>query len=113
MKIYCDIFSNEEIVSDSYTAKGEMCFEGAGCKVKSKFMTVGAENIDIGCGNAFGGNDEEEAGQEGEKVLDLIDTYHYQATSFGKKDYVTYIKGYMKKIKAKLEETNPDRVADF
>lgn len=60
MKIYEDLFSGEEIVSDSYTSKGEVCFDGAGVKVKSKFLNKGAENIDIGCGNAFGGNAEEE-----------------------------------------------------
>jgi len=60
MKIFSDIFSNEEIVSDSYTIKGEMCFNDAGCKVKSKKIVVGEDNVDIGCGNAFGGEGEEE-----------------------------------------------------
>lgn len=64
MKIFSDIFSNEEIVSDSYTAKGEMCFNDAGCKVKSKKVVIGEENVDIGCGNAFGGDNEEEKGDE-------------------------------------------------
>lgn len=27
--------------------------------------------------------------------------------------YLTYLKGYMKAVKAKLQETNPDRVATF
>ena len=60
MKIYSDLFSREEIVSDSYTIKGEMCFNDAGCKVKTKKVVVGEENFDVGCGNAFGGEDEEE-----------------------------------------------------
>jgi hypothetical protein len=34
-------------------------------------------------------------------------------TSFDKKSYLLYVKGYMKKLRAKLLETKPDRVEDF
>eukprot|EP00335_Anophryoides_haemophila_P000071 CAMPEP_0204821612 /NCGR_PEP_ID=MMETSP1018-20131115/35794_1 /ASSEMBLY_ACC=CAM_ASM_000518 /TAXON_ID=46462 /ORGANISM="Anophryoides haemophila, Strain AH6" /LENGTH=172 /DNA_ID=CAMNT_0051937909 /DNA_START=30 /DNA_END=548 /DNA_ORIENTATION=+ len=114
MKIFQDIFSNEEIVADSYTFNGEVCFNECAVKVKSKLVAVGDVDIDVGCGNAFGGDKEEEgAGDNVEKVIDLVDTYRYQETSFGKKDYVTYIKGYMKRLKAKLSETKPERVEGF
>jgi ribosome recycling factor len=34
-------------------------------------------------------------------------------TSFDKKSYMTYIRGYMKKLLAKLKEDKPDRVEIF
>jgi Translationally controlled tumour protein len=34
-------------------------------------------------------------------------------TTFDKKSYLTYVKGYMKKLKAKLVETHPERVEAF
>ena len=35
------------------------------------------------------------------------------ATQFDKKSYLSYLKGYMKAVKAKLAESNPDRVPEF
>ena len=58
MKLYTDLFSKEEIVSDAF--KFEWVFENAGFKIESKFKTVGAVDVDIGCGNSFGGVSEEE-----------------------------------------------------
>ena len=46
MKVYQDIFSNEEIVSDSFTIVP--LFGGVGGEVKSQYITKGGENIDIG-----------------------------------------------------------------
>jgi hypothetical protein len=106
MKVYEDVFCGDEIISDSYDMN--FVFDNVGAEVESKWITVGGENIDIGCGNAFGGNDDEAA--ETQKVLDLIDNFKYQETAFTKADYTKYIKGYMKKVKEHLEKTNPDRV---
>jgi hypothetical protein len=36
-----------------------------------------------------------------------------QPTTFDKKTYLTYLKGYMKKVKAHLAEKEPDRVEAF
>ena len=36
-----------------------------------------------------------------------------QPTSFDKKTYLTYLKGYMKKVKAHLTEKDPERVEAF
>jgi hypothetical protein len=34
-------------------------------------------------------------------------------TTFDKKSYIAYVKSYMKKLKAKLQETHPERVEAF
>ena len=58
MYIYLDVFSNEEILSDSYDIK--MVFDGVGGEIESSFVTVGGDKVDVGCGNAFGGGGDDE-----------------------------------------------------
>lgn len=59
----------------------------------------------------------EEGGEELEDGVETVNNVVYsmrlQPTSFDKKSYLTYLKGYMKKVKAHLAETDPDRVAKF
>uniref|UniRef100_A0A3B4Z1U4 Tumor protein, translationally-controlled 1 n=1 Tax=Seriola lalandi dorsalis TaxID=1841481 RepID=A0A3B4Z1U4_SERLL len=45
--------------------------------------------------------------------VDIILNHKLQETGFDKKQYLTYIKEYVKVIKAKLEESNPERVEAF
>lgn len=113
MKVYCDIFNDDELISDSFPM--EMRFNDVLGEVRTSYRIKGAGgDVDIGRGNEFGGGGDDEAvDDQAEKVLDIVDNFHLQETSFGKSDYATYIKAYMKKVKAKLEETNPDRVKDF
>jgi len=71
-----------------------------------------------GCGNAFGGNEEEEAGGDGsepqEKVIDVAYNANLVATSFSKAEFMTYIKNFLKNLKAYLEENDKkDRVEAF
>lgn len=66
MRVYTDVFSKEEIVSDSFNF--EYVFEKVGVEIKSTFITKAEGDIDIGCGNAFGGNAEEEGAADAEKV---------------------------------------------
>lgn len=116
MKIYYDLFNtdmdHDELMSDSFNF--QEVFDGVGVEVKSSLTKKGGEKIDIGCGDAFGGAGEEEKADDKEEVVnDVLDTYKYQETNFTKKDYTTYIKGYMKKIKEYLEQNKPDRVQPF
>lgn len=46
-------------------------------------------------------------------VNNLEDGYHLLPTSFDKKSYGAHLKTYMGAVKAHLEKTNPERVADF
>ena len=107
MLLYLDVFSHDEIISDSYTMT--WIFDGVGAECESQYIGVGGENIDVGCGNAFGGGGDDE-GVETEKVLDVIDSFKYQETSFTKGQFTTHIKGYMKKVKEHLTKNKPERV---
>lgn len=83
MRIYHN-FGNEdaEIISDGY--KLVPMFDDTCFKVQSKMIVVGEVNVDVGCGNAFGGKneEEEEGGAQGgapvEKVNDLITNFGYE-----------------------------------
>lgn len=56
----------------------------------------------------------DEALEEGSTQLNnVVYSFRLQPTSFDKKSFLTYLKTYMKAVKAKLEESKPDRVAPF
>ena len=45
MKVWIDVFSGDEMVSDSY--KYQFLFNGVALEVKAKFVTKGSDNIKI------------------------------------------------------------------
>jgi len=112
---FADIFTDEEFMSDVY--KTELAFEDAIMKVKSSYKAkdkVG--EINVGNCNAFGGGEEEEGGAEEsgeEKVLDIQFNFNLMEYQMSKADFMTYIKGYLKKIKEHLTANKPDRVDKF
>ena len=102
MRIYQDIFNETEIISDSFL--WAVIVEGAVIEVKSRLVVKGDVEVDVGCGNAFGGKNEEEAEQGNaggnvvEKVNDLIDAFGYVETSFDKKDWQKQFKAFHDRI---------------
>jgi hypothetical protein len=82
----------------------------------NKSISVIVFNISLylGKGGEFGGGEADEAVDDKvEKVLDVVHGFRLNETSFSKADYATYIKNYMKKVKAHLEAKNPERVQPF
>ncbi|OBZ70426.1 Translationally-controlled tumor [Grifola frondosa] len=79
-------------------------------EVDCQLITVKAgADVDIGTYH-----DQDEALEEGAtQVNNIVYSFRLQSTSFDKKSYLTYLKGYMKAVKAKLQETKPDRVDAF
>jgi hypothetical protein len=113
MRIFVDIFSGDEIICDSYNMV--YMFNDVGCKVQSRLL-VKDEKFDVySAGTEFANPDAAEEGVKDEpvKVIDVMDTYNYQETGFQKKDYGTYIKGYIGKVLAHLTENKPQRVEAF
>jgi hypothetical protein len=118
MLVFQDVFTRDEVMSECF--KFELAYEDSVMKVKSAMKnkeSVG--NIDIGCGNAFGGSDEDGDSGSGdgtpsEKVLDVPYNFNLVQTSFSKSDFMTFIKNFVKNLKTYLEENgNTDRVATF
>lgn len=66
----------------------------------------------------IGGNASAEEAAEGtedgtETKINVVHSHQLVETQFDKKSYLAYLKGYLKRIEKKLEETNPDRVETF
>lgn len=119
MKIYHN-FGNQdaEIISDSYKFVFPEEYEEAVVEVQSKMVLPKDVEVDIGCGNAFGGNNEEEGGAGGAggneepvmKVNDLIDGFKYEEYALDKPGFQSYIKDYLKMVMPKVA---PGRVDKF
>lgn len=109
MLLYKDIISGDEMISDAYDLKlvDDVVYE-ADCAM----ISVGGESFDTGA-NASAEEADEGTEDAAEKVNNVVHTFGLQSTSFDKKSYMTYIKGFMKKLKKHLEEHNPDRVQAF
>jgi hypothetical protein len=116
MRVFQDVFTNDEMMSELF--KFELAYNDVAMKVRASYKSKESiGNIDIGCGNAFGGGDEDGgAGGEmpAEKVLDVQYNFNLVETPYSKADFMTYIKTFMKNLKTWLEANGKsDRVAEF
>lgn len=84
-------------------------------EVDCRTVTESGVPINIGANASTEGADEDEGvvDPEGETYIDVIKSAQLAETGFSKKDYMTYIKGYMKKIEGHLQEKHPERVDAF
>ncbi|KAK0230721.1 translationally controlled tumor-associated [Armillaria fumosa] len=110
MLLYEDVISGDEMFSDAFPLKlvDDIVFE-----VECQTITIkpGAD-VDIGANPSA--EEQEEGLEEGAtQVNNVVHSFRLQSTAFDKKSFLSYLKGYMKTVKAKLAETNPDRVEAF
>merc|ERR1711941_19104 len=110
MKIYKDVFSGDELFSDTYPIKlvEDCIYEVTGKHVSRK---AGADFVLEGS-NASAEEGTEEATESG---VDLVLNHRLVETGFGKKaDYMNYLKDYMKRVVAYLESNDKkDQVEGF
>ncbi|KAK0190889.1 translationally controlled tumor-associated [Armillaria mellea] len=110
MLLYEDVISGDEMFSDAFPLKliDDIVFE-----VECQTITIkpGAD-VDIGANPSV--EEQDEGLEEGAtQVNNVVHSFRLQSTAFDKKSFLGYLKGYMKSVKAKLAETNPDRVEAF
>lgn len=68
-------------------------------------MVVVRKGVDIDIGaNASAEEGEEELEDGSETVNNVVNSFRLQSTTFDKKHYTIYLKGYMKAVKAKIQE---------
>merc|ERR1712121_250237 len=112
MKIYKDVFSGDELFSDTYPIKlvDDVLFEVTGKHVSRVLGDVQLEGANASAEEADEGT--ETATESG---VDVILNNRLVETGFGKKsDYVTCLKGYMKKVVDYLEANDKkDQVDTF
>ena len=85
---YKCVFTDSEMFSDSYPAK--KAFNDQVTMIKGKFTNLESVGGDIG--------DSEDIDDQSERVIDLVHAYKYEQTTFTKKTFLAYIKGYMQKV---------------
>ncbi|KAK3375465.1 translationally-controlled tumor protein [Podospora didyma] len=111
MIIFKDIITGDEIISDSYDLKE---VDGVAYEVDCAMIVEDAVHVDTGA-NASAEEAEEGVEDQAIKVNNIIYSFRLQSTSFDKKGYLTYLKGYMKAVKAALLESgsSEEEVKDF
>ncbi|XP_071859938.1 translationally controlled tumor protein [Bombus fervidus] len=112
MKIYKDIFTGDEMFSDTYKIK---LIDNVVYEVYGKVVTRKSGDIDIAGFNPSAEEADEGTEETVESGVDVVMNHRLQETfAFtDKKSYTLYLKDYMKKLVAKLEEESPDQVEVF
>ncbi|KAK9992262.1 hypothetical protein SO802_027247 [Lithocarpus litseifolius] len=108
MLVYQDLLTGDELLSDSFPYKEIQ--NGILWEVEGKWVVQGAVDVDIGANpSAEGGEDDEGVDDQAVKVVDIVDTFRLQEQpSFDKKQFVTFMKRYIKLLTPKLEGEQQD-----
>jgi len=106
MIIYKDIFTGDEMFSDSYPMKvvDEVMYE-----VTGKYISVKHGDIQLAGSNPSAEDAAEETDEATESGCDIV-MAHRLAESFAfgdKKSYTQYLKDYVKRLQTKLVEDDP------
>ncbi|XP_051260048.1 translationally-controlled tumor protein homolog [Dicentrarchus labrax] len=112
MIIYKCIITDDEMFSDIYKITESK--DGIFYEVEGKTITR-TEGFDESLISANASAEDAVEGTDESAVsgVDIVLNHKLQETGFDKKGYVSYMKDYMKAIKAHLEENNPERVEKF
>ena len=103
MLVYQDLLTGDELLSDSFPYRE--IENGILWEVDGKWVVQGAVDVNIGANpSAEGGGEDEGVDDKTVKVVHIVDTFRLQEQpSFDKKQFVTYMKRYIKLLTAKLE----------
>ncbi|KDP27805.1 hypothetical protein JCGZ_18885 [Jatropha curcas] len=104
MLVYQDLLTGDELLSDSFPYKE--IENGMLWEVEGKWVVQGAVDVNIGANPSAEGADEDEGvDDQTVKVVDVVDTFRLQEQpAFDKKQFVTYMKRYIKLLTPKLDE---------
>merc|ERR1711915_450100 len=104
MKIFKDIISGDEMFTDANSYED---IDDAFLMVIGKHITLAADDIQLDGANPSAEGEGDEGADAGcaSSGVDFVLTNRLMETGFGsKKDYLLYLKGYMKKLGAELDE---------
>ncbi|KAH8499625.1 hypothetical protein POPTR_008G221200v4 [Populus trichocarpa] len=108
MLVYQDLLSGDELLSDSFPYKE--IENGILWEAEGKWVVQGAVDVDIGANpSAEGGDEDEGVDDQTVKVVDIVDTFRLQEQpAFDKKQFVTYMKRFIKLLSEKLDDENKE-----
>ncbi|KAG2559102.1 hypothetical protein PVAP13_8NG318800 [Panicum virgatum] len=109
MLVYQDLLTGDELLSDSFPYKE--IENGVLWEVEGKWVVQGAVDVDTGANPSAEGGEDEGVDDQAVKVVDIVDTFRLQEQpAFDKKQFVTFIKRYIKNLTAKLD---PEKADEF
>ena len=107
MKVFIDLISGDEMVSDSYPHTYIM--NDAILEVKGRYVKKGNTQVMIASDDVI------EEDENAETVVDIVDSFGFnELKDFPKKDFMVYIKGFLAAVSAKLEaKGKAERIPEF
>ena len=111
MLLYTDILTGDEMFSDAFPIK---VVDDAVFEVDCQMISVKAgADVDIGANPSA--EEADEGTEDGVSTVNNVAySFRLQPTTFDKKAYLTYLKGYMKAVKGELEKKdNGEKVTTF
>ena len=105
VKVFSDLVSGDEMISDSYPHN--IINEETTMEVKARYVTKKGDQI------AIASDDVMDDDEDGETVVDIVETFKLNEINLSKKEFMVWAKGYLGKVVEKLKESNPDRVDTF
>ncbi|KAI7834765.1 translationally controlled tumor protein [Kickxella alabastrina] len=101
MFLFNDILTGDELFSDGF----DVTLKDGIYEVDCKMITVGGDNdIDIGANASAEEPAEDALDSTSETVNNVVYSFRLVPSSFDKKSYMTYIKGYMKSLEKLMKE---------
>lgn len=111
MKVFEDIFTNDEVLSDALDIKLDET--ESIISITSKMVAEDEVNVDIGCGNEFGGDEEGGPAETNVvKVNNIINTFGLEEYFTSKDDFKEYMIDTIAKVKKRLSD-NKDRLKNW
>jgi len=107
MRIYTDIITGKELISDSYKST---LLDGNILEIKGAYVDPdNVDNVDIGCGNEFGGGDDNELESNTEKVMNLVHAFELKPQYFDdKKEFGGFLKSFIKDVQTEHLKDKPE-----
>jgi len=112
MRIFKCIITNKEMFCDN--DRPLVLVDDVVYEVVGKYIEIGGEDYGMAANvdeDADEGATAEATAEEKKKVIDVIHYYNLAETSFDKKSFVAYIKGYMKSLNDVVKEKQGDEEA--
>jgi len=108
MIVYKDMISGDEVLSDAFSLKEVLDKEGNpvdGLMMIESKMISKSDDVDVGCGDAFGGGDADGPADTSMMVNNVIDSFQLTETQIGSPaDFKAWIKEYMNAIRGQMKE---------